>query len=774
MPKHLTESVNGNITATHEFTTGTCKVSDAASFKANVVSEYTAGSGVTVDSVLLKDDGVGATYVLHPTAGTTMIKVCTDLATDVAAGVTNLAVFETLTTGTTVTLSSSQYLYFFGDGKITVSSGTTLTIPSPSQVVAAKAQQVFTINGTLKFTSGGLASGMWGGAKSDGSTADATLIQKMADAMTGGGTLYFPKGSSYYPIATAIDIDTADNVTIEGENGAELRMTASGVNGLNITKNNVRIRHLTMQGQGTYVCDNSTSYGLIKSTGDHTEIEKCYLKEGESWGVRIEGDYSRVHDNTFEGGPFFDTGASPIGSNRQYYGALYMEGADYGDFSKNIVKPNSNASAGKPIECICTQLTKGMSIDNNKFLGSWDHSVYTVMHGGSVCDNTIQNAGAIKVLMPSTAYYETAVRGNTICNNVIDGGDRQSEVLSGDGGIILNNPCFSTICNNGITRVSDAGISITLSTSPFYITDNVISNNVVYSVKPGGGTDALGFSVDNTGCSMLVFARNQITNNVFSYIGDTGAGTDAGIYIALDDRTTHVDNVICNNTIESFEFAVVAYYLTESSISNNIIQLSRNGGDAAIYGFDLQNCDIMFNRLRCSTSTNYLYREESSGDYNTIIGNECYGIQTSVVRTTTLGSNSIVRGNYIDGEPDLKLYNDFLDIDTAAGVTITAAYMKKKFIRRDPSGAIFTDTLDSANNIISDLLKNQGDFTTLYYFNYSSTATTITLASGAGTTILTDEGASDLILEAGEGVTLTVVRTGSNLVRVFTTVHTNP
>lgn len=75
MPKHLSESVAGSITATLEFTTGTCKVSDAGSFKTNVISEYTAATGVTIDSVLLKDGaatGAGKVYFSGNRVGTSV------------------------------------------------------------------------------------------------------------------------------------------------------------------------------------------------------------------------------------------------------------------------------------------------------------------------------------------------------------------------------------------------------------------------------------------------------------------------------------------------------------------------------------------------------------------------------------------------------------------------------------------------------------------------------------------------------------------------------
>ena len=58
MPTHVTQSTGASVTATWEFTTGTLAVSVPATFKTNTIAETSAGSGVTIDGVIVKDGGI--------------------------------------------------------------------------------------------------------------------------------------------------------------------------------------------------------------------------------------------------------------------------------------------------------------------------------------------------------------------------------------------------------------------------------------------------------------------------------------------------------------------------------------------------------------------------------------------------------------------------------------------------------------------------------------------------------------------------------------------
>lgn len=214
MPKHLTESVDGSITSTLTFTTGICAVSPGGTFKADSISEYTTGSGITIDSVLLKDDGIGALYTLHPTSGITLMKVCTDFGADIAAGVTNLAIHDKLAVSTSISTAATQYMYFYGDGMLVPAAGITVTAYSPANIVAPSHKQIVDSSAAgagLRFSKNGDIYVGWWGAKGDcdastgTGTDDTTTIQLAIDSAralystttTDGPTLHFEPSKVY-------------------------------------------------------------------------------------------------------------------------------------------------------------------------------------------------------------------------------------------------------------------------------------------------------------------------------------------------------------------------------------------------------------------------------------------------------------------------------------------------------------------------------------------------------------------------------------------------
>ena len=124
MPTHVTESTGASITAQWEFTTGSLIVSPTATIKADVVSETTSGTGVTVDGVLLKDGVVtfGAGVSLPVTSGgtgaTTAANARTSLSAAVSGANSDITSLSGLTTqltvahgGTGVTTYSAGVMY---------------------------------------------------------------------------------------------------------------------------------------------------------------------------------------------------------------------------------------------------------------------------------------------------------------------------------------------------------------------------------------------------------------------------------------------------------------------------------------------------------------------------------------------------------------------------------------------------------------------------------------------------------------------------------------
>jgi hypothetical protein len=117
---------------------------------------------------------------------------------------TTLLVGSAITVGADATIPDNIMLWFVGPGKFFVNATYTLTINSPSQVLAHTQQQVFDGTGTVAFTNGGVVSPGWFGFSSGGTAAtNRSAYQACVSSLpTGsGGVIIIP------PTGTAHQVD---------------------------------------------------------------------------------------------------------------------------------------------------------------------------------------------------------------------------------------------------------------------------------------------------------------------------------------------------------------------------------------------------------------------------------------------------------------------------------------------------------------------------------------------------------------------------------------
>ena len=477
----------------------------------------------------------------------------------------------------------------------------------------------------------------WWGAKSDGSTDDTDAIQAALDAVPKGGKIVFNRGSSYYAVSDTLDVDQQDDVTLEFQRGAEIKWTASGVDGISITKDHVTIAGATMEGEGTYVTSGIFSTRgavLIFSSGDFTIIKDCHLKEPEQGGILITGNEAIIKHNTIEGGPYFADNAA-IGTDRQHYG-IWFRGSKNNRCNFNIVKPNSNADPGVCIQGICSAGGDNLIINSefigNKLTNCWDHSMYLTA-ARCIIANNIAIGGGLKVNMRPS---ETLI-GNVISDNNIHLAG-SSTPLCGDSGLHLRNLVRSTITGNNIYNASDSGITIQ-SDSPYEVIDNIISGNSIIGVRTGNSADAIGIDVGN----VSAFANNIISGNI---IRDTSS---SAIYLHLDDTDNHCNNLISNNVFEKIDkYGMYLYHLTNAVISGNIIRdIGRATGYSGIRLKGCIRCVIANNTMYgIGTQMSYGYRESDGSDWNWLRDNLIYNAATALWYVSTLGANSKTDNNW--------------------------------------------------------------------------------------------------------------------------------
>jgi hypothetical protein len=597
----------------------------------------------------------------------------------------------------------------------------------------------------------------WGSNTTPGTTDMTAEIQAAIDAGGDNSVIYF--SSQTYLISGTVDVDQGANVSLIGEGGSEITLSVADKDGFNITQDNVSVVNLTMEGQGAYVTSGSSGKSLIVSSGDHTTIRGCYLKEPEQRGIEITGDYAIIESNIIEGGKYFADGAA-IGSDRQHYGILLANGADHAKIVKNNIFPNSEANTGACIQGISSAPYIQNAVIENNFIDSmWNHGIYIASENSIISQNRITKCG-IKVKMRASGI---STKGNVISNNVIDVNDASSP-LKGDAGIVLVNPKWSSIVGNSIRRAQDAGISITSSDSPYVVSYNTITGNMIDNVIDGSGSDAVGIAVDST--EIAEFSHNTISNNTFSNIGSDTDGLQAAIQINITDNDNHIENIISENTIITvLEVGFYLTHLTESIVANNTIyNVGQGSADAAIYVDDLQRSQVRGNVTYNNRSTlAYGYREVNS-DYNIIEDNVFYNPGRSMMRATGFGFNSSVRRNS-SGDGNIS-------VDSTAGTrTIGYADLNKSVHLRDPNGGSRIDKTDTAANINAQLLFNNGASFEITYVNTGAVGETITIVGGNGVTLNNNGGSGDLVIPAQCVAKLVFVRNSFTTVRVFGTVN---
>lgn len=478
-------------------------------------------------------------------------------------------------------------------------------------------------------------------AVGDGATDDIEKIQAAADSLTAGGVLYFPKTSSFYSVSTTIDIDTSDNVLLLFDKGAEIRITAASLDLINITKDHCGVVGATLEGEGTYVTTGSAGARLIYSSGEHTLVRDCYLKEAEQTFIKFEGAYGTAQDNTIEGGKFF-VNAAAISTDRQYYGIWVFE-ADGCLIDGNKIQPNTVVSpgAGRPIEGI--QISSGATpseltrIVNNTIDSCYDHAIYAIMAGSVCSNNTVTNCG-IKIEMPDTAGIDKL--GNIVDGNNVS--DAVDSVLSGDDGIALNQAVNCTVSNNVIRNVKDAGIVMGCDTVTTPTANNIIIGNIISKVSEGNGSNSYGIRFHGTN----LFYNNVISGNNISEIGVDTGDANVGIRFQLEDTATNYGNIISGNTFDNIqEQAILGAHLTSSMITGNMIKnIGVGAGNTAIDVTDFQKCTISNNYfLGIGVQMTYAY-EEAGSDFNLIKDNVIVNAATGF--TNGLGTDSKAEGNW--------------------------------------------------------------------------------------------------------------------------------
>lgn len=171
-----------------------------------------------------------------------------------------LVINKAVTCTANKTLPSTLRLQFLGNGKISVSSGITLTLTAPDYVLASSTQLLFDGSGSVKFANGGTVYPGWWGAKGDNATDSTAAFQAALSSVTwvdpiysftGIVHVYVPPGS--YLVTTSLTFPSA-SIHFQGAGKDITFIKTTGVTAFKITSNRTIgsvIEGFTCYGDGT-------------------------------------------------------------------------------------------------------------------------------------------------------------------------------------------------------------------------------------------------------------------------------------------------------------------------------------------------------------------------------------------------------------------------------------------------------------------------------------------------------------------------------------------
>lgn len=228
---------------------------------------------------------------------------------------TTLLIGSAVTVGADATIPDNITLWFVGPGKLFVNATYTVTINSPSQVLAHTQQQVFDGTGTITFSNGGVVCPGWWGFSSGGSAAtNADAYNACTASLSMGGAVIIP------PTGTAHQVDDtlthpAKPISVIGAHPElsiiESTATASLKHGLTFTRSH-HIRNITIKTSAS-LASNYDMYGV------RMDLDGVTISGGNQ-AVKWESVKVRGFNNSF-----YVDGGDAYNIDRLYFNDLDLQ-----------------------------------------------------------------------------------------------------------------------------------------------------------------------------------------------------------------------------------------------------------------------------------------------------------------------------------------------------------------------------------------------------------------------------------------------------------------
>ena len=394
------------------------------------------------------------------------------------------------------------------------------------------------------------------GANGNDTIDDTGAIRSAVAALTDGDTLLFPEATLYYKVAVNANfqIRHKDNITII----IRSRILAQGTpvdgnyvfdlyNAHNITFVG-ETADAILEGPDIYdfdpgawndpcliyisVCNNLTIRNLTFKNGP----QMCILL-GSSKNVRIT-------DCLFEGGP-------TVFDQTHIHGILFTGVNDF-LIARNRFKPR--ADGGKAYSWICSGSTSSsyyVSIINNRFQSSFDHSLYTfgIFHS-VIANNTFVDCEGSAV--------KTYGAFNIIANN---------HIYNTPGGIEIRDSQQCVVANNTIDRLWSVGIIAHPYGSPDDADDNLIEGNLIRY------HDDAPYAYEGIRVWGLTVSGTKIIGNTIIHANHPPEHQDGSMVIRSTDGPSYNLTISGNTLAECGGDGIYLYDIHDSIISDNIIDI---------------------------------------------------------------------------------------------------------------------------------------------------------------------------------------------------------
>jgi hypothetical protein len=393
------------------------------------------------------------------------------------------------------------------------------------------------------------------GAKGDDSTDNTAFIQAAIDALTTGGTLYFPTGTYR---SGALTVGNA-NITFEMADNAVLKFPTlgSGVTAITVNANNFGITGGKLQGpapsvyvmneRGIYMAGTSTSVrksGLELRNVEITQFGRAGVSCKFVDNILLTECY--IHYCGYAGAEFLSCNNGVATKNRILNITPGTTGNMYGiTLTHDSTGYNTDPNAGTKLAA-------------NPFCWNWyvgqNYVAYNAWepidcHGGyeiTIDSNHVYASyGGIALCSSSGAAAGYAGYDNAVINNIVDarnpdgtasGYENDNYGINLNGGSTLNHKnvvCTGNIViSHGILGNTNSG-----AIQAVYVQNANISNNIV---QKWGGSCIIG-----TASSSMV-----ISGNTFLELGGAAAGAENAIMI---ETTSALGNTftITNNSMQA-------------------------------------------------------------------------------------------------------------------------------------------------------------------------------------------------------------------------------